>query len=147
LPPPLASRGGAFFGNFHHPIFYKNAAKKRRNDVILIVSLLLSLSLIGALLLLFSKEGDTVIVTVDGAVFGEYPLCEDRVVEIRTNSTLNILVIRDGRAHIREASCPDGICAAHKPISRQGESIVCLPHRVVVTVQCTEQQNAPDIVT
>ena len=66
-------------------------AKKRRNDVILIVSLLLSLSLIGALLLLFSKEGDTVIVTVDGAVFGEYPLCEDRVVEIRTNSTLNIL--------------------------------------------------------
>jgi hypothetical protein len=120
-------------------------AKKRRNEVILIVSLLLSLSLIGALLLLFSKEGDTVIVTVDGAVFGEYPLCEDRVVEIRTNSTLNILVIRDGRAHIREASCPDGICAAHRPIFRDGASIICLPNKVVVSVS-SENEKEPDII-
>ena len=33
-----------------------------------------------------------------------------------------------------EADCPDLICVHHKPISRQGESIVCLPHKVIVEV-------------
>ena len=46
----------------------------------------------------------------------------------------------------RLASCPDGICAAHKPISREGESIVCLPHRVVITVRTVEDEGGPDIV-
>jgi hypothetical protein len=75
---------------------------------------------------------------------------EDLTLPIHTGEggeQVNVLVIKDGEAYVQSASCPDGICAAHKPISRQGESIVCLPHRVVVTVQCTEQQNAPDIVT
>ncbi len=33
-----------------------------------------------------------------------------------------------------QADCPDGICANHKPIHKTGESIICLPHKVVVTV-------------
>ena len=125
--------------------------RKLRNDVIFVGVLLAAVLLAGAVLLLLQREGDTVTVTVDGVPFGTYPLSEDRTVEIRTGregEELNLLVIRGGRAFVETATCPDGICAAHKPISRDGESIVCLPHKVVITVRVKEPvpDNAPDVV-
>ena len=119
----------------------------RRNDVIFIVALLLVVAVTGACLYFFRGEGDTVTVSVDGKVIATYPLDVDRVEDIRTGTDgLNRLVIRDGKAWVETASCPDGICAAHKPIHREGESIVCLPNRVVVAVQTADPAEQPDIV-
>ena len=58
----------------------------------------------------------------------------------------NRLVIRDGKAFMETATCPDGICVSHRPISRVGESIVCLPHRVIVKVIGEGGGEEPDIV-
>ena len=127
----------------------KNGGRLFRNDVIFIVVLLFVVSALGLCFYLFRGEGDFVVVTVDGKEFGRYSLTEDITVEIRTgaqNEELNLLVIKDGQAYVETATCPDGICAGHKPISREGESIVCLPHKVVITVYATEEKDAPDIV-
>lgn len=127
----------------------KNGGRLFRNDVIFIVVLLFVVSALGLCFYLFRGEGDSVVVTVDGKEFGRYSLTEDITVEIRTgaqNEELNLLVIKDGQAHVETATCPDGICAGHKPIKREGESIVCLPHKVVITVHATEEKDAPDIV-
>ena len=88
--------------------------------------------------------GLTVTVTVDGKLYGEYPLARDTAVEILSESGHNLLVIRDGAALVEDASCPDGICAAHRPISRNGESIICLPNKVVISVS-SESENEPDL--
>ena len=123
--------------------------RRRRNDWIFILSLLLVVSLAGLALFFLRGVGDTVIVTVDGVIYGTYPLDRDITVEIRTGDeeqNRNVLVIREGKARVEEATCPDGICAAHKPISREGESIVCLPHRVVITVHAESGDQEPDII-
>ena len=57
-----------------------------------------------------------------------------------------IMYIKDGKAYVETATCPDGICAGHSPIHREGESIVCLPHRVVITVISASPEQGPDIV-
>lgn len=122
--------------------------RKFRNDVIFIGGLLLIVVLLGAAFFFLRGEGNTVTVTVDGKTFGTYSLSEDRTVEIRTgegDQELNLLIIKDGKAYVETATCPDGICAAHKPISRDGESIVCLPHKVVITVTQADGEG-PDIV-
>ena len=111
--------------------------RKFRNDLIFIAVLLVLVILAGLAFLLLRGEGDTVTVTVDGRVYGTYPLSEDLTLDIRTGregEELNRLIIRGGEAFVETATCPDGICAAHKPISREGESIICLPHKVVITV-------------
>ena len=123
--------------------------RKLKNDLIFIGSLLLIVSLLGLAFFLLRGEGNTVTVTVDGQLFGTYALSEDIAVEIRTGSDgedLNLLIIKDGVAYVEKATCPDGICAAHKPISRDGESIVCLPHRVVITVTTVDDPEQPDVV-
>lgn len=127
----------------------KNAVSKHRNDLLFILALVLAMSLLGGAFFLLRGEGNTVTVTVNGAPYGSYSLDESRTVEIRTggeDEQINRLVIADGQAKVEFASCPDGICAAHKPISREGESIVCLPHRVVITVRTVEDEGGPDIV-
>ena len=86
-------------------------------------------------------------VTVDGELFGVYSLTENVTAEIpHGEGQYNRFVIQDGRVYMESASCPDGICVDHRPIFRDGESIVCLPNRVVVTVTVEADGNAPDIV-
>ena len=123
--------------------------RKHRNDVIFIAVLLALVSLGGAAFYFLRAPGDTVTITVDKKLYGTYSLHTDTIVDIRGangEEAHNRLVIRDGVAYVEEANCPDGICAAHKPISREGESIVCLPHRVVITVQTARGENEPDII-
>ena len=120
--------------------------RKRRNDVIFIAALLAAVMLLGAGMYFFRGDGDAVTVTVDGALYGTYPLTVDTAVDIPTDGGYNRLVVRDGAAFMDAADCPDGICAAHHPISRNGESIVCLPHKVVVTVITADSGDTPDIV-
>ena len=124
--------------------------KKLKNDLLMIAALLIAVSLIGVCVYFFRTDGDSVEVRVDGKLYGTYALDEDVTVEIRTGENdehVNVLVIKDGRASISRADCPDGICSSHKPIWREGESIVCLPNRVTVTVVTDSSgDNAPDIV-
>ena len=122
--------------------------RKFRNDLIFIAALLLIVALAGLAIYFLRGEGNAVTVTVDGRHFGTYSLSTDRTVEIRTGEDgeeLNLLIIRGGKAYVETATCPDGICADHKPVSREGESIVCLPHKVVITVT-TGGEEGPDIV-
>ena len=76
--------------------------------------------------------------TVDGEVFGTYGLTEDQTVEI---DDTNRLVIKDGEARMEWADCPDQICVDHRAVSRNGESIICLPNQVVVTVASSEERD------
>ena len=82
-----------------------------------------------------APPGATVRVTVDDQVYGIYPLSVDTEVEIVTPHGHNHLVIQGGAVSIDGADCPQQICAHHRAISRTGDVIVCLPHRVVVTVE------------
>lgn len=124
----------------------KVAPRHLRNDVILILAVLLVVVAIGLPLALTGKEGDTVTVTVNGAHYGSYSLHEDRTVEIVTEAGTNRLVIKNGEAFVETASCPDGICVAHRPIKSTRESIVCLPHGVVISVLRAADAEAPDLV-
>ena len=124
-----------------------DARRKRRNDIVFILALVIICASVGLSFFFLREVGDSVTVTVDGKDYGTYALSNDVTVEIKNADGVvtNILIIKDGKAHVEYASCPDGICVAHKPISREGESIVCLPNRVVITVVSSESSNEPDI--
>lgn len=104
----------------------------KKNDYQLIVVVAAAAAL---LFLVFAKvwngSASMAEVSVNGKKIGRYRLSEDQEIEIRGK---NLLVIRDGKADMTEADCPDKLCVRQKPISKQGESIVCLPNKVIVTV-------------
>lgn len=80
------------------------------------------------------QDASQVVVEVDGQIYGTYSLMENRQVEIKDSNgvCINLLEILDGAVHMLEATCPDRLCVKQKKITKQKETIVCLPHKVIV---------------
>ena len=120
--------------------------KKTKNDIILVAVILL-IAAAGLLFVNLTKqEGSLVVIKIDGVQTQSYSLYENRTVEIKTgenNEFLNTLVIENGKAYISQADCPDKICQEHRPVSYSGETIVCLPHKIVIEI--TAGQSAPGL--
>lgn len=126
----------------------KSFWKRYRSDLILISIIML----VGVFALVFQhlsmKTGGTVKVYIDGKEVKSFSLDEDteyKIVVASGNEGLsdnaneseeyNILVIKSGKAYISEADCHEQICVKHNAISKTGETIVCLPHSLVIEVE------------
>ena len=70
----------------------------------------------------------------DGKVVGTYALVEEQTIPIDTKYGHNQLVIKEGEAYMDESDCPDHYCEDQGKVSKTGETIVCLPHKLVVEV-------------
>ena len=44
------------------------------------------------------------------------------------------VIIKNDEVYMEKANCKDLICVKHKPISKNGESIICLPNQVYIEV-------------
>ena len=107
--------------------------KKLRYDLLLILGLLLAAAVM-YLALRPGGQGAWAVVTVDGWEVGRYPLSEDVTVTIGEED-YNVLQIADGQAAVIEANCGDHTCVRTGAVSREGETIVCLPHRLIVEIR------------
>lgn len=124
-------------------------SKKTKNDIILVAVILL----VAAAGLLFvtanRKQGNLAVVKIDGIEANRYSLSENVTVEIKTGDRdefTNTLVIEDGKARISQANCPDKICVGHRPVCYSGETIVCLPHKVIVEIVSEEKSPSLDAI-
>ena len=83
------------------------------------------------------SEDGQVVVRVDGEIEAVYSLNEEQTVDIL-----------DGKNHIRisnrsvdmiDATCPDQLCVHQRAISKNRESIICLPNKVIVQIENQEE--------
>ena len=107
----------------------------KKKDIILGIGII-AVALLMLLVMQINRgeEGDRIQVTLDGKVYGTYSLEKDQVIEIEEGSFYNKICVEDGKAYMEEANCPDGYCEEQGKISRHTQTIVCLPHKLVVEV-------------
>ena len=107
----------------------------KKNDVVLGGGILvIALVLFLVMHLTRNEAGNQIQITVDGEVYGTYSLEKDQVIEVKENDFYNRIRIQDGAAYMEEANCPDGYCEEQGKISGRTQTIVCLPHKLVVEV-------------
>lgn len=109
--------------------------KSSKNDILLFFVMLA----LGVLLLLIlgneaKVNGDRVRVTLDGKIYGEYPLNQNDTFTVSSEHGENVICIKDGEVYVESADCPDKICVKHAPVHYDKETIVCLPHRLTVSI-------------
>ena len=110
--------------------------KTLKNDILLIAVLLLAALLAWGILRLTRRQGGEAVVTVGGETVAVLPLSRDTEITVgEAQGFRNVIEIRDGKVRVREADCPDRLCVRQGWISREGESAVCLPHKLVVAVR------------
>lgn len=107
---------------------------------------LLALVIWGGFNLINKKEAGLVVVLQEGEMIAEYPLSEDYAVTISDEDGYNLLMISNGEASVSDADCPDRLCVSQKAISRRGESIICLPHKLVILIESGEEGDVDAIV-
>ncbi|MCI9074886.1 MAG: NusG domain II-containing protein [Dorea sp.] len=110
----------------------KNSMKKKDWILIIVVLCVAGCAYLSHQLLRNTGAGE-VIVKVNGELTGTYSLNEDQEVEINQGS--NILEIKNGRADMLEADCPDQLCVHQKAVSASNENIICLPNKVIVEIR------------
>lgn len=86
-------------------------------------------------------EGDMAVVLQDGKELSRYSLSEDAVYVISYGEEYNLLMISNGEAFVSDADCPDGLCMKQRAVSKNGESIICLPHKLVIQIEAKEEGN------
>ena len=54
---------------------------------------------------------------------------------VSSDGGYNEITVSAGGIAVTDADCPDRLCVNQKAISYQGESIICLPHKLTVTIE------------
>lgn len=113
----------------------------QKKELILILAILAVSGLLSVIFYIQNqKAAKQVLVTVDGETVALLDLNQDTdlIIDGYGGST-DHLIIKDGYASITEASCPDKVCVRTGKIHKTGELIVCLPNRVVVSIEGEEE--------
>ena len=116
--------------------------KEHRRDLVLLLSLVLVIAAITLALALTREPGGEVKVEIDGVEVARYSLSENGEYKLGDG---NLLVIEGGEAYMRDADCPDRTCVKSGRVSSGGQTIICLPNRIAVTVVPTSGE--PDLVS
>ena len=113
---------------------------QKQRDLLLLAVLLAAAALLFAGREFFAgRPAVMVSVSVDGTEIMTLDLNRNDDIVIESgNGQTNHLIIEDGKAFLTEASCPDKLCVRQGAISETGQSIVCLPNRVIVTIVGTK---------
>ena len=107
----------------------------RKADIVLFIALILFGAALAVPAFLWHDSGDTVKISLNGKEFGTYSLAEDKEVTVEKDGHVNKVMIKDGKVWMKSASCKNQICVHTGKISNAGQSIVCLPNRVSVTIE------------
>lgn len=118
--------------------------KKRKADIILVLFILLSVIILWLIIEFVVKKSGSdnqVLIKSDGQVIYQLPLNVNKSVTVEGyKGGYNVVVIEDGRVSMYEADCPDKLCVKTGNISKTGETIVCLPHRIVVEIKGNDRE-------
>lgn len=133
----------------------------RKADIILFICLVAAgLAASAALALSRTDAGPDarVLIYSGGELYGTYSLYTDRTINVpapryqeadeaadsrsdlsqsasRDSVSYNTIEIRGSSVLVTAASCANQVCVHHAPITRAGESIVCLPNRLSVRIE------------
>ena len=124
----------------------KQNIKKYLGDIIFISVILVISLLVLLAIFLTKKEGAVALVEINGVTVAEYPLNENGVFSL--NGGTNVLVIENGEAYLNFSSCPDHTCENTGRIRYVGETIICLPNKLSITIKGdADAENGVDLIS
>ncbi len=110
----------------------------KKADILLLIFLVALGLFVSWYSLAADSQGDKVVVTADGEVFGVYDLSDDQEIEVSRGTHINHITIKDGTVSMTYSSCKNQICVHTGAISHTKDSIACLPNKVIVEIESSK---------
>ena len=116
----------------------KYTTKKR--DIVL-AAVLLILGITGVLIVKYGlKSGNTADIYIDDKLVQTIDMSVDDEYTFQTDKGSNTVEVRNGAVSMKSADCPDKVCVRMGTKNRNGETITCLPHKLVIEVHGGQEQ-------
>lgn len=83
-------------------------------------------------------------ITVNSKLYKRINLSDHKGTEkltIKTKYGENVVEIQDNKISIIEADCPDKVCERPGFIEEPGDTLVCLPHRLIIEIKGNKEEN------
>ncbi len=106
----------------------------KKADVLLIIAILIFGLIVGLLFTLDKSQGKEIIITADSKTFGTYDIFASEDIIIENDGQTNHIRIENGNVFMKDANCRGQDCVHQGEKSSTGESIVCIPNKVIVEV-------------
>lgn len=140
-----------------------------RADIILIAGCLFTAILLSIFFIVYRRAGSMIIISCNGAELYRMSLEEqsldnqtqyyliryedegqdihimhyEQYPELPVGHSFNLLAVTEGSIMMEAADCKDQICVRHIPIRNAGESIICLPNKLVIEVSGSADLSMP----
>jgi len=109
-----------------------------RNDRILIFGLVTVASIFFVRRFFVSSEGSEALIKVGNRTVQRLSLRIDRMINLEGEKGRVVIQVKDGGVRVVESSCLQKICVNTGWIERPGQNIICLPNKVLVTIEGKE---------
>lgn len=89
-------------------------------------------------------------IKISGKFYKNIPLSSSNVEQtfiIETDHGNNTVVVKGDTIQIIEADCHDDLCVKQGIISKIGQSIICLPHELIIEIKGEESNNSDMILS
>lgn len=112
----------------------------KKRDIVL-AAVLLVLGIAGVIILKYGlHKGSYAEVYIDDKSVKTINMDVDDEYVFHTEQGENVVAVKDGKIEMKSADCPDKVCVRMGAKNRSGETITCLPHKLVVEVHGGEAQ-------
>lgn len=113
---------------------------KKLDIVIIIVLIVISFipTILFGMIMGYKYDMTYVEITVEGKIYSKIPLSVhkgEEIIDIKVDEHENKIVIKDDTVKMISADCPDSLCIYQGEISRVGQSLVCLPNKVMIEIK------------
>ena len=85
-----------------------------------------------------APHGDIAVISINGEEYKRIDLSkvkEPYELRIETEYGVNIVLVEPGAISVSSADCPDKICVYQGRLTQAGLPIICMPHRLVISIE------------
>lgn len=104
---------------------------KKADIILLVFTVIFGVILLFAMLFIPKTQGTTLVVSINNQEYMRVSLSDDQTISLPENT----VIIKDGKAYVESSLCPDKVCINQGKISKKGETVICLPAKVVLEVE------------
>ncbi len=88
-------------------------------------------------------------ITLSGKFYDNIPLSSfkgEKTFVIKTKYGKNTILVKDDTIQIVDADCKDSLCVNQGISSKVGQSIICLPHKLIIEIKGDEKDSSSDMI-
>ena len=96
-----------------------------------------------------SSKNNYAIIQVDGKIHKKIGLSnvkKSEKVNLNLPNGKNTLLIKNNSIQMKSANCNDALCVKQGNISKVGQTIICLPHKLIIEIKGDELDSKDDLI-